>query len=71
MVVSPNTDRLIKQIQEKFNFKNNKWHDLDTYLDAKISKRLQDSSYIYNMTSREYINAVIKDVNIRRSKIYV
>ena len=39
LCVSEDPSFTMRQIQEKFDFKNDKWHDLDMYLGAKITKK--------------------------------
>lgn len=54
--------KVMRQIQERFKFKNDKIEDPDGYLGAKIAKRQLDGKDIWTMTSSEYVAAAIKTV---------
>ena len=69
MIVALDPSRTMKQVQEKFKFKGDKWDDPDIYLGAKISKRVHDKNQIWTMSSQEYLKAAIKEVENKVGKL--
>ena len=69
LVVSFDPPRTMKQINEKFAFKGDKWDDTDIYLGAKITKRMHNGKNIWTMTSQEYLKAAIKEVENKNGKL--
>ena len=62
MCISADPAHTMKQIQEKFDFKNNTWSDLDIYLGARIQKKVLEGTKLWTMTSYDYLKAAIKEV---------
>ena len=62
MVISHAPENVMKQIQERFEFKNNVWTDPDTYLGTKIEKKELNGKRVWTMTSREYIKASLVEI---------
>ena len=69
MIVALDPSRTMKQVQEKFKFKGDKWDDPDIYLGAKISKRVHEKKQIWTMSSQEYLKAAIKEVENKVGKL--
>jgi len=69
MVVSADPDCVMKQINEKFSFKGNKWNDPEIYLGTRISKRIHNGKQIWTMSSQEYLKVAIKEAESKSGKL--
>ena len=52
----------MKQIQEKFDFKGDTWNDLSIYLGARISKKIDEGTKMWTMSSSDYLKAAITEI---------
>lgn len=55
LTISYDTDRVMKQIDEKLDFKDNKWNEADMYLGTKISKKNIEGTTLWTMSSHDYL----------------
>ena len=62
MAISHDTDRIMKQIKEKFKFKGDKWAEPEIYLGANIDSKTHNGVKLWTMSSREYLKAAITEV---------
>ena len=62
MALSHDTDRIMKQIKEKFNFKGDKWVEPEIYLGANIGSKIHNGVKLWTISSREYLKAAITKV---------
>ena len=60
--ISADPSRTMKQIQEKFQFKGNKWNNLYIYLGARIHKKVLEGITLWTMTSYDCLKAAVKQV---------
>lgn len=54
LAISHNPDRVMSQIKEKFEFKNDKWDDVNVYLGVRISKKNIEGTKLWTMSSHDY-----------------
>ena len=62
MAISVDPDRVMIQIGERFTFKDNKVEEPDSYLGAKLGTKLIGGTRLWTMSSENYINAALKNV---------
>ena len=68
LVISFEPDRVMSQINEKFEFKGNKWNDVDVYLGARITKKNIEGTDLWTMSSHDYLKAAINEIEIKLKK---
>ena len=62
LCVSHDPDFTMKQVQEKFELKGNKWDDVEVYLGARITNKVHEGTKLWTMSSHDYLKSAIKEV---------
>ena len=60
--MSHNSTEVMKEISDVFKFKNDKVAESETYLGARLQKKSINMMWCWTMTSVDYINAAIKNI---------
>ena len=64
LAISYDPDRIMKQISEEFDFKNNKWGELEMYFGARINKKVVEGTKLWTMSSQDYLKAAIQEIEV-------
>ena len=62
LAIDHNPDAIMKQIGERFKFKNDAVMEPESYLGAKLQKRKLDNTDMWTMSSVSYTDAALKNV---------
>jgi len=65
LAIDKNPDAIMKQIGERFKFKNDAIEEPESYLGAKMQKRKLDGQEMWTMSSVTYTDAALKNIEGR------
>ena len=68
LVISHDPERVMKHIQDKFEFKGGKCNEIDMYLGARIGKKTVDGTKMWTMSSQDYLKNAILEVESKLKK---
>ena len=63
IAISHKAKEVMEEMTSTFKFKNDKIVPPDTYLGAKLKERLINGKKCWTMTSVDYVNAALKNIN--------
>ena len=68
LAISSDARSVILEVAEKFKLKKNKIEPPDIYLGVRLAKNSLNGKDIWNISSVNYVKAIIKNVELRMSK---